>query len=297
MSDREFYVYLYRDPETDEIRYVGKGTGSRVDAVVRDVYECDDPDERTRKLAVSDKKEVRNWFAQLERRGLAPSIEIMPCEDEAQALAVEAGIISALWGEGRLYNKVRGHRREFAPLGLPPELSRRRFDPPLTRSEVEGLGGAVVVYISGRSFFEGDIRKGSAPRLGISKRAKQQQREDAHARIRRWWQTGKFVRAWAANPQDAPELLIAVTGPASRRWVWGSLPLDRHCWHAAEPIAGGLYELPTRRSSPITDDDFDAKRLRGRLITPGEFGGRLRNGIRQFNSIRAEQFDVVQRRA
>lgn len=55
MAESQVYVYIYRDPDTNEILYVGKGTGRRIDTVVRDVYDCPDPELRVRKLAIRDK--------------------------------------------------------------------------------------------------------------------------------------------------------------------------------------------------------------------------------------------------
>lgn len=113
---------------------------------------------------------------------------------------LRAGLISALWDSEGLLNAVHGHRQEFAPLGLglPVTLSRRRYEAPLMREDLVNAGGAVVVYIGARSFFEGDKRKGSAPRLSLTPKTEQKQRDDAHARIRRWWQIGS---TWSLGPQ------------------------------------------------------------------------------------------------
>lgn len=285
-------MYLYRDPDTNEILYVGKGTGKRVDAVVKDIYECPDPELRAQKLDIADKRRVRQWFSRLERQGKAPLIEIMPCVDSAQALAVEAALISALWDDG-LLNRVHGHKQEFAPLGLPRSTSRRRFEPALTRSELASVGGAIAVYISPNRFFEGDARLGAVPRLALSERQQQWQRDDAHRRIRRWWQVGRHVESWAERPDDAPRVLVAVTGPPARRWVWAATELDSSGWVSITREHLGLYELPTKRSAGITDRDLDAVGLRGRRVGHGEIGPVLKNGHRQFGGIRSQFIDVI----
>lgn len=291
MGERAYYVYLYRDPDTNEICYVGKGTRSRVDEVIHRVYEK--PDHGVEDLEVRDKRRVRSWMRRLEKRGLAPLVEVMPCESQSQALAVEAGLISALWDRSGLLNAVHGHGRRFTPLGLPPSLAGRRYEKPLTRDDIAGLGGAVAVYISARSFFESDARRGSAPRLALSRHAEEQQRDDAHRRIRRWWQVGAHVHVWAESPDHAPVLLLGVTGPITSRWIWGSLSLDRNGWSGLERQHGGLYELPTTHGKKVEDSDFDAASIRGRRLADDAVGPVMKDGRRQFGGIRSQFFDVI----
>ena len=294
-DNRSFYVYLYRDPESEVIRYVGKGTGHRVDAVLRDVYHCKDPDLLASRLAKADKQAVRRWFKSLQGRRLAPIVEIMPCKSEGEAHAVEAAFISALWGSEGLLNAVHGVHDEFAPLGLPQELSRRRYEPPLTRRAIAEEGGAIVVYIAPGSFFEGDKRRGATPRMALTEKGKDAERSGTHARIRRWWQVGDDnVRRWTEKPEASPAVVLGVTGPPSRRWVWGSLSIDRSGWNEAERVSGALYELPTRHSQPISNADLDAKKLRGRLVGFGELGPVVkRDGRRQFGGVTAQFVDVI----
>lgn len=137
-SDHDYYVYLYRDPRNDRIRYVGKGVGKRVDRVVRDVYDHGgDPDYAARRMLERDKRNVRYWFKELSDKGLAPSIEIMSCADEEEALAVERSLISALWSSGGLLNRVHGKGTGFGPLGLPDNAAKRRLLDGLTRQELQ----------------------------------------------------------------------------------------------------------------------------------------------------------------
>ena len=88
------YVYLYIHPETDEVFYVGKGTGNRAlahangngmaphNAIIRD----------------------------LQTRGLQPRIELLihGLETDQEAFAVEMAAIDLL-GLASLSNSVKGH--------------------------------------------------------------------------------------------------------------------------------------------------------------------------------------------
>lgn len=292
----DHYVYVYRDPETNAIRYVGKGTGRRVDAVIRDVYDTQDPNKMAARLDRHDKQEVRRWFANLHRRNHAPVVEVMPCEDDAQATAVEAGLISALW-DADILNKVHGHHRRFTPLGLPERLTDRRYRTALTRDDIAKFG-AVVVYVNSVNFSDDDPRGGSIPLLARTESQAQRQRENTFLRICRWWQIGSHLDQWIDEPTKSPSLVLGVTGPPARRWVWGSLKLNRRGWSSLVRQPGGLYALPAVHAvDGVTDGDLDARRLRGRRIAVGEFGGRVNpDGTRQFNAIRSQVFDVVDKR-
>ena len=58
-------------------------------------------------------------------------------------------------------------------------------------------------------------------------------------------------------------------------------------WAGAEWQEGGLYRIPAD-SKPV-----DARRLRGRLVQPGQFGAIGEDGNRRFGGIRAQFFDIV----
>lgn len=89
----KYYVYVYSDPETHEIFYVGKGIGNRV---FSHLYE----------LADSEKSQ---FIKRILDRGQEPQIEILThgLEDEHTALKVEAAIIDLI-GKEKLTNRVRG---------------------------------------------------------------------------------------------------------------------------------------------------------------------------------------------
>ena len=94
LHELEYYVYLYSDPETGDIFYVGKGTGNRVFSHLEDQAKS---------------KKVK-YITDLKTRGLKPKIDILihGLEDESTALRVEASIIDLL-GLDRLTNRVSGH--------------------------------------------------------------------------------------------------------------------------------------------------------------------------------------------
>ncbi|MEQ6391382.1 hypothetical protein RZN22_19125 [Bacillaceae bacterium S4-13-58] len=89
----KYYVYIYSDPETNEIFYVGKGKGNRVFSHLADVGESE------------------KWKAieRIRARGQEPKIEILThgLDDEHTALKVEAAIIDLI-GKEKLTNQVRG---------------------------------------------------------------------------------------------------------------------------------------------------------------------------------------------
>ncbi|CAH0347677.1 hypothetical protein [Bacillus sp. CECT 9360] len=89
----KYYVYIYSDPLTDEIFYVGKGMGNRVFSHLTD----------------SQDTEKSHFIKNILDRGQEPKIEILThgLEDENTAFKVEAAIIDLI-GKEKLTNKVRG---------------------------------------------------------------------------------------------------------------------------------------------------------------------------------------------
>lgn len=90
----KYYVYIYMDPDTREIFYVGKGKGNRVFAHLSEEK-------------ISDKT---NKISDIKLRGKEPIIEILihGLEDEETALKVESAVIDLI-GLGNLTNIVKGH--------------------------------------------------------------------------------------------------------------------------------------------------------------------------------------------
>ncbi|WP_312471223.1 LEM-3-like GIY-YIG domain-containing protein [Neobacillus sp.] len=93
ISKLKYYVYIYSDPETNDIFYVGKGIGNRVFS----------------HLNSSGDTEKSRLIKLIRDRGQEPKIEILihGLEDEHTALKVEAAIIDLI-GKEQLTNRVRG---------------------------------------------------------------------------------------------------------------------------------------------------------------------------------------------
>jgi len=91
----KYYVYIYIDPQNNEIFYVGKGKGDRVFSHLNDTSE----NEKCKRI-----NEIRS-------RGQKPKIEILihGLEEEETALKVEAAVIDLL-SVDKLTNKVHGYR-------------------------------------------------------------------------------------------------------------------------------------------------------------------------------------------
>lgn len=266
-----YYVYLYRDSLTNDIRYVGVGT-DRTSGKQRV------EDHLTRARATA----FRSWL-----KKSTPSIEVMRCASRQEALAVEAGLISALWtpqserGATGLFNAVHGHHHQFVPLGLDQSLRNRRYEPPLTRDDLAAMGGVLAVIVSTKDFTE---RLGAAPRSNLKDC-------EVSARILGVWQIGSHITGWQQDRTSAPKLLIGVTGPVDRRWVWGSVRLTAKAIRDAERHSGGLYSFPLDKPS------VDAGHLRGRRLAADAVGPRQDDsGRRMFGGIRAQFFDVVEPR-
>ena len=92
-SELKYYVYIYSNPITDEIFYVGKGKGDRVFAHLIDEGE----------------NEKVKFLQELKNQGVKPKIEILihGIENEETALRVEAAIIDLI-GIDKLTNKQSG---------------------------------------------------------------------------------------------------------------------------------------------------------------------------------------------
>jgi uncharacterized protein len=94
-AELKYYVYIYSNPITDEIFYVGKGKGDRVFAHLNEE---------------SESEKVKYLF-DLKTQGLRPRIEILihGIENEEAALRVESAIIDLI-GVNKLTNKQSGWR-------------------------------------------------------------------------------------------------------------------------------------------------------------------------------------------
>jgi hypothetical protein len=123
----KYYVYLYVDPRTDEVFYVGQGCGNRAFSHLRAKGE-------------SSKVDVIKELAKL---GFEPRIEILKCGlTEDQALLVEATAIDLL-DVKKLKNKVRGHGARYGTRDTAEEIAAQ-----LDARDVEIEHAAVLINIA-----------------------------------------------------------------------------------------------------------------------------------------------------
>lgn len=110
-----FYVYLYVDPATEDVFYVGKGTGNRA----------------FKHLEAGDESATAARIGEIRDRGQEPRIDILihGLEDEDTAYRVEAAVIDLL-GKDSLTNIVRGWRSGmYGRMSAERLLSMHRRDP------------------------------------------------------------------------------------------------------------------------------------------------------------------------
>jgi len=95
ISELKYYVYIYSNPKTSEIFYVGKGKGNRAFSHLEDKKES---------------AKVR-YINELRKQGYEPKIEILihGLDEEETALRVEASIIDLI-GINNLTNQQLGYR-------------------------------------------------------------------------------------------------------------------------------------------------------------------------------------------
>jgi hypothetical protein len=200
----EHFVYLYRTPGGAP-KYVGYGHH-----LARALSHAEH----------SHNERLREWLS----AGRFDLTVSGPYRDEDEAKAVEAALISALRPE---FNKAPGDGPRFLPVGVPPALAERTAMPALAEGELGVLtGGALVVYLAPGDFLSDGRRKYDAadPRDA-----------DVLSNMRGYWDLGKHLSEWAANPGAAPRVLIGVHGRnVAHRFIVGAAAIDTAEWSDAE---------------------------------------------------------------
>jgi hypothetical protein len=236
------YVYLFRDGKRRPV-YVGRGERiSRAESHLSGTHNAG-----LESLIGSGKFSV-------EAAG--------PYGDELTARAVEAALISALDGSPGFANVAPGDGPRFAPLGVPAHLAARLDEPRLSLEQLgrlvgQRLGGGVLLVrlSSGGAFTSHATRAKYDPAAP----------DDAviFENTIRWWWLRELVAGWQAQPDQTPAVVAGLAGPPSRRYVAGSVLVDRGAsWDQSHDPD---YQVPTALRSSSTVD-VDACELRGRIV-------------------------------
>jgi hypothetical protein len=128
VRELKYYVYIYSNPITNEIFYVGKGKDNRVFSHLNDALE-------SKKVA---------YIADLRNKGLEPKIEILihGLEDEITALRVESAIIDLI-GINDLTNQKSGYKS-----ALFGRMSIEQINSAYNRQRVEITEPAILIRIN-----------------------------------------------------------------------------------------------------------------------------------------------------
>lgn len=129
----KYYVYLYADPDTKEVFYVGKGQGNRCFDHLR--------------TANGDESEKSKKIREIRQRNKEPMIDILAWElEENEAFAVERAAID-IFGINDLTNQQRGHhsatRGRISAQLLDKRLSAKEITFDLT-DELRKLGVLLI---------------------------------------------------------------------------------------------------------------------------------------------------------
>ncbi len=230
-------VYLYRDPKTQKIVYVGRGASPG--------------------RAVQHTGGSHNPGLNAIINGGDYSVELAgPYATPEAAAAVEAAMISALrlpTAQAALTNVAQGDGPRFRPFSVPSDYADRLLLPPLTVPEIGVLtGGALIV----RNSFGGELAPGR-PRLDPL-----YPQEDVIAEnLRRYWQITRLVPRWASAPSTCPKVILSAAGPIRHRFVPGASLIDTSRIGTGDP-----KEVPL--AHPL---DLDACGLRGRMLSGVKF--------------------------
>jgi hypothetical protein len=236
MSEQHF-VYVYRDLHGNPV-YFGQGFGAARPAD---------------HLGGSHNPEFAEWLRQNVGRY---RLQVMgPLGSKQMADAVETALISACKPASRLelMNVQPGVGKfMFRSYGVPEGLSSR-ISEPLGREELAGVvrqfGPIMFVKVH-----QGDHELRFDPA---------QLPEDSVicARIRGWWQVGRYRQQWINRKAQSPGLLLGVTGVGGSQIVIAAAKIDVDGWADSPRIDGNLYEVPLS-----IQGDLDAAGLRGRPI-------------------------------
>lgn len=231
----QHYVYLYRDAN-GKAQYVGYGEKD----TRATTHQSNTHNPKLEKLIANNK------FT-LEIAG--------PFGTRETGLAVEAALISAL---NPVCNEKKGHSEwSFRPISVPHEYSERLVLPPLKRSDFiqsQGKDCFPVIFV----IMTADRLRDSREGYSVSKPPKDSL---IVKRAEAYWQLGRYVEGWAANPESSPGLLIVVNGKPGAQIVIASLIIAQDEWCNVVEEKFRLIQIPLQNRN-----ELDAFGLRGRRI-------------------------------
>lgn len=158
-----YYVYVLMDPETMQVFYVGKGTGTRAQ---QHLQEVDSLLARKEELTTAKHLKITEIYG---RQQKPIELVIARFETEDEAFAVEATLIKWVFGFNNLTNAVQGHGSEyvrekddyFKRIDLDIQAPFRTNDGSYTKANMDSLMAqgayALLELIQNRLITEGFI--------------------------------------------------------------------------------------------------------------------------------------------
>lgn len=185
-----------------------------------------------------------------------------PYRDEAEALAVEAALISAIAPQ---FNVHPGTGPKFRPLGVPAHLGDRPSLPPLTEEELGRVtGGALLVYIAPLK-----VMKDERPKVDPTNPEDEVIALDVEA----WWEIDRHIASWKSAPELGPQVLVGVYGRPRHRFVIGAFSIDTASWGlSGRQQAGGQVASTPRGSNQSGCCGTTRSSSRGCSIRAGTVG-------------------------
>jgi len=246
-----YFVYVYRDRDGNPA-YFAQGLRALRPA---DHFEN------------SHNRKFSDWIAE---QGDQYRVEIIgPLGSQIMADAIETALISACLPskalERSFFNVSRGlSQYRFRPYGVPEAFASRitlRIGAPEFEKAGKEFGPILFVRINQHTPDVGN----AAPGYDL---ANPPSDEQILARVVGWWQIGRFLPLWQANPELSPALLVGVTGGPSSQVIISSSEIDRARWDQVQVREHGLVQVP------VVGTGIDAARLRGHGID-SKFGLRF----------------------
>jgi hypothetical protein len=267
-SDGLSYVYVLTDRRTNEIVYVGKGTGPRALKHVDEVLKL----RRDRALARSAKLPAPVFSAKQKRlaRIRLEDLEVVIVArglGSKEALVVEAALINALLlgATPALTNDVLGHHHRSGALFSPSARPEVR----LTNSD-----RLVIVKID-RVLAE--LWTSDARYVSLSG-ALNPRSSHAYHKTRQWWVVGQpLVDSWSGGSEKAPSHLLGLFHGV----VAGVYRFDHRRWKEMDSFALGngarKWQLPVRTQATPQIDAAVGRFYGHRLATSDGSPFRIKN--------------------